>query len=84
MATKEDTLPEFTKYKDTGCDLAVSCLDCPFPKCILDNGGKDHYFIKKRDSEIVRLRAEGKTYKELCLMFNVRLRTIQRVCQVKI
>ncbi len=31
-----DLLPEYCIYKDEGCKLAASCLDCPFPRCMDD------------------------------------------------
>ncbi|MEX0749434.1 MAG: hypothetical protein WD359_01380 [Dehalococcoidia bacterium] len=31
-----DTLPEDAVYRDTGCDLAPSCLNCPLPRCKYD------------------------------------------------
>ena len=27
-----DLPPEFCRYRDEGCELAESCLDCPFPQ----------------------------------------------------
>jgi len=31
-----DTLPEDADYRDTGCELAPSCLRCPLPRCKYD------------------------------------------------
>ena len=33
-----DSLPEGSTYTDTGCELAPSCLSCPFPRCRYDGG----------------------------------------------
>ncbi len=30
---RREALPEYANYKDTGCDLAPSCLSCPFVRC---------------------------------------------------
>ena len=29
--SEPDLPPEYCHYRDEGCDLAESCLDCPFP-----------------------------------------------------
>ena len=78
--TEPDLLPEYCHYRDGGCDLADSCLNCPFPKCIYDEpGGKQHWLKKLRDREIARLfSSEGKGVREIALMFDVSQRTIQR------
>ncbi len=34
--TKPDLVPEYCQYQDEGCELAQSCLNCPFPSCIYD------------------------------------------------
>lgn len=31
-----DTLPEYTRYTDTGCELQPACLACPFDRCRYD------------------------------------------------
>jgi len=74
----DDRLPWYVKYRDAGCDLAASCLNCPYPECVKDTGGRRHFLKQKRDSEIAQLYAEGKTIKDLSSIFNVNIRTIQR------
>ncbi|MFC1915941.1 hypothetical protein ACFLW4_04525 [Chloroflexota bacterium] len=75
-----DLLPEYCHYRDEGCDLADSCLNCPFPQCVYEQaGGRQRWLKKLRDREIARLFAgERKGVKELALMFGVSLRTVQR------
>ena len=75
-----DLPPEFCQYRDEGCDLAGSCLDCPFPLCVYElPGGRQHWLIKRRDSEINRLFAgEGKDVKELAKIYGISQRTVQR------
>ncbi len=77
---KPDSLPEFCQYKDEGCDLASSCLQCPFPQCIYEQpGGKQRWLKKLRSREITRLfTSEGKGIKELAIKFGVSQRTVQR------
>ena len=75
-----DLPPEYCHYRDGGCDLADSCLNCPFPKCIYEeHGGRRHWLKGLRDREMVRLfNTEGKGIKELALIFVVSQRTVQR------
>lgn len=76
-----DLLPEQCTYRDEGCELAISCLNCPFPNCVLEQpGGKRRWIKRNRDREIVRLfTVEGKRIKELAQEFGVNRRTVQRV-----
>ncbi len=78
--TELDLPPEYCHYRDEGCDLADSCLNCPFPKCIYDQPrGRQRWLKRLRDREIVRLfNTEGKGVKELASMFGLSQRTVQR------
>ncbi len=75
-----DLLPEYCRYRDNGCDLADSCLNCPFSKCIYEEpGGRRRWLKGLRDKEMARLfSAGGKGIKELALVFGVSQRTVQR------
>ena len=75
-----DLPPEYCHYQDEGCDLAHSCLNCPFPQCIYEqHGGRQRWLKKLRNREIARLlNSEGKGVKELALMFGLSQRTVQR------
>ncbi len=75
-----DLPPEYCRYRDEGCDLAESCLNCPFTKCIYDEPrGKQRWLKRLRAREMARLfTTEGKGIKELALMFGVSQRTVQR------
>ena len=79
-----DLPPEYCHYQDEGCDLADSCLSCPFPKCIYDEpGGKQRWLKRLRAREIARLfTSRGKGIAELALMFGVSRRTVQRALKV--
>lgn len=81
--TEEDELdlpPEQCQYRDEGCELARSCLNCPLPSCILDQpGGSQHWLKRHRNREIARLfTIEGKKISELAKAFGVSQRTVQR------
>ena len=77
---RPDLPPEYCHYRDEGCDLADSCLNCPLSECIYDqSGGKQRWLKRQRDREIVRLfSTEGKGVKDLALIFGLSQRTVQR------
>ena len=79
-----DLPPEYCRYRDEGCELADSCLNCPFPSCIHDEpGGRQRWLKRLRAREIVRLFAvKGKGVKELAQMFGVSRRTVQRALKL--
>ena len=75
-----DLPPEFCHYQDEGCELAGSCLDCPFPQCVYDEpGGKRHWQKEQRNRQILKMfKAEGRGIGELAETFGVSRRTVQR------
>jgi len=75
-----DLPPEYCRYRDEGCELSETCLNCPWPRCIHDEpGGKQHWRKSQRDKEIVRLfYIEGLGVKELAVRFGISRRTAQR------
>ena len=75
-----DLPPEYCQYRDDGCELAESCLNCPFPQCVYDEPrGRQRRQKKLRNNEIARLFSdESKEVKELATIFGVSQRTIQR------
>ena len=77
---ESDLPPEYCHYRDNGCDLADSCLNCPFSKCIYEEpGGRRRLLKGLRNKEMERLfSTEGKGIKELALFFDVSQRTVQR------
>lgn len=78
--TELDLPPEYCHYRDEGCELAESCLNCPFPACIYDMPrGKQQLLKGRRDRQILRQFKEGKGVKELAAAFGISQRTVQRV-----
>ncbi|MBU2535468.1 MAG: hypothetical protein KKD83_04805 [Chloroflexi bacterium] len=77
---ENDLPPEFCHYRDEGCDLAASCLSCPYPQCVYEQpGGRQRWLKMMRNREIVRqFTREGKAIRELALMFGISTRTVQR------
>ncbi len=79
-----DLPPEYCHYRDEGCELAGSCLNCPLTRCVYDEpGGRQRWLKRRRAKEMARLfTTEGKGLKELALMFGVSQRTVQRALKV--
>ncbi|MBM4432723.1 MAG: helix-turn-helix domain-containing protein [Chloroflexi bacterium] len=76
---KPDLLPELYRYLDKGCELAESCLRCPFPVCIYEQPrGKRSWLKRQRNKEIASLFKEGKRIKEIAKSLGVSRRTVQR------
>lgn len=79
---RSDTLPENTRYKDDGCDAAVSCLDCPLALCKYDDPGLlQRESRRTRDDEIFRLRQEHISVAEISEQFGISTRTVHRIVQ---
>ena len=83
--TRSDSLPEYTVYSDTGCDLYPSCLTCPLPRCRYDDpGGAASMLRSGRDAAILRLaERDGTTVDTLATMFGLSRRTIFRVLRTR-
>lgn len=75
-----DLRPEYCHYQDQGCELAASCLSCPFASCVYEeSGGKQRWLKRLRAREMSRLfTEERKEVKELAQIFAVSQRTVQR------
>jgi hypothetical protein len=78
---RQDALPEFTRYRDEGCDLYASCLTCPLPRCRYDApGGVRAIFNLRRDREILGLRRrQGLSVDMLARRYGVSRRTVFRI-----
>ncbi len=78
-----DHLPEFTTYKDTGCDIQTSCLTCPLARCRYDEPG---WLLKEertsRNNEILKFRTAAQvSVDDLADRFGVSVRTVHRILQ---
>ena len=77
---RADALPEFTRYRDDGCDVHPSCLTCPLPRCRYEEpGGLRALLNAYRDEQIVRLKLSGMAVEHLADRFGVSRRTVFRV-----
>jgi hypothetical protein len=76
-----DRLPDYSEYRDQGCDLSPSCLRCLLPKCRHDKQEGGRRVSKRlRDLEILRQRtASGRSVSDLAREFDLSKRTIQRI-----
>jgi hypothetical protein len=76
-----DALPENVRYRDEGCDLSPSCLDCRLPICRYDHpAGTRRLRTLGRDEEIVRLRRGDRLpIDALARRFHVSRRTVFRI-----
>ena len=72
-------LPEEVDWRDEGCALFPSCLNCPLPRCIHDEPRAKHRLrTAARDGRMAELRQKGKTLKEIAGLVGVSERTVQR------
>ncbi len=77
---RSDALPEFTRYRDKGCDVHPNCLTCPLPRCRYEEpGGLRALLNEYRDRQIVSLRKKGASVDELAGQYGISRRTVFRV-----
>ena len=66
--------------KDTGCSEYDDCLTCPLPECIyVDKYLTKTALLRANRNEEIRQAAKELSLVELASLFNVSLRTVQRV-----
>lgn len=74
-----DAYPEGTDYKDEGCDLAPSCLNCPFARCRYDEGhGSQTIAARSQAANAIGLIAAGHTATRVAEALHVSRRTVMR------
>lgn len=79
---RADALPEYTHYRDDGCEVHPHCLSCPLPRCRYEEpGGLRALLNERRDREMVELRLRGASVEELADRFGVSRRTVFRVLE---
>jgi len=78
---------------DRGCEFAPRCTECPLPVCVEDAPFQERdkmvYRLtpaaqrrKKRDMDILGLRAEGKTQADIARVCGTSPKTVQRVLRI--
>ena len=68
---------EGQEYKDEGCHLAPSCLNCPFPACYLDKKMRKNRKDDTGRAEV--LRTMHLTHEKAAVELGVSLRTVYRL-----
>ena len=78
-----DSLPEQFPYRDNGCEVSPSCLECPLPACKYDDPAAYHRQVREsRDREIVDAKSvQGKSVPQIADHFGLSQRTIHRVLE---
>ena len=77
-----DLLPEGVDWKDEGCEVFPSCLNCPLPRCVEDEPrGQQRLRMAARRRWMAELKRTGKSVKEIAGIFGVSQRTVQRALQ---
>jgi hypothetical protein len=75
-----DSLPENTRYRDDGCDISATCLDCPLPRCRYEEpGGLRGVLNHHRDEKMLQMRLTGMSVEDLAVQFGVSRRTVFRI-----
>ena len=73
---------EYVNWKDGGCDLHPSCLECPLPRCIEEEPrGRQKKRLDGRAAAMKRMRKEGCSVKEIAAVYEVCERTVQRALE---
>ena len=74
-----DLLPEEVSWRDEGCELFPSCLNCPLPRCIEEQPReRQRLRMKVRNRRMAELRNGGSSINEIAELFGVSQRTVQR------
>lgn len=76
-----DVIPEHFPYRDNGCSVSPSCLQCPLPQCKYDDPGwLTRVRRDSRDNQVLRTRRdEGVTVVEVARRFHISQRTVHRI-----
>jgi len=74
---------ENINWRDEGCELFSSCLNCPLPYCIEEvPRGKQRFRILGRADQMAEIKYKGKTTAEIARIFGVSGRTVQRALAI--
>lgn len=77
---RSDALPEYQEYRDEGCNLFASCLECPLRRCRYDvPGGVRALLNRERDHQIrVTRDTSDLNVDQIAERFHVSRRTVFR------
>jgi hypothetical protein len=72
--------PEDSNWKDGGCELFPSCLNCPLPHCVEERPhGKQKLRLAARSHRIAQLKRRGKDTAEIARLCRISQRSVQRI-----
>lgn len=71
-------LDTFINARDTGCEIAPSCLSCPLPACRYDKPVRHHNAVVRKAAIIADYRDGVRDTRELASRHGVTERTIWR------
>ncbi|MCX8125952.1 MAG: helix-turn-helix domain-containing protein, partial [Dehalococcoidia bacterium] len=78
-----DNLPEFTVYRDEGCEAAPSCLNCPFPRCLEEEPrGRQKAATAARARDMAAMHRRGLSTMEIARACGRSRRTVQRLLKL--
>jgi hypothetical protein len=82
IGTDLEILPDDINWRDGGCELFPSCLNCPLPHCVEEQPrGQQRLRMAARKQRMEELRQAGKGVKEIAGIFGVSTRTVQRALE---
>ena len=74
-----DAPPEYTKYKDVGCELHSHCLTCPLPVCKEElTQGIQAIRAHMRNLQIQLFRDEGRTVEWIAQVMGITVRGVYK------
>ena len=74
-----DTLPEYIRYRDVGCDLHSACLTCPLPVCKEElTLGSRAVRAHMRGLQITLLKSEGHTVEWIAQVLGITTRGVYK------
>jgi len=79
--TTVDAVPDFFHYEDTGCEVSLSCLNCPLPQCKYDDPAwfQRYWRYGKDLTVLTAMQLENLTVDQAAERFSVTVRTIFRI-----
>jgi len=82
VIAEPDLLPQDIQWRDQGCGLFPSCLNCPRARCIEEEPrGKQKLRSQARARHMAALREQGKTVVQIAGLYGVSVRTVQRALE---
>lgn len=73
--------PKYENHPDVGCMHSPSCLDCPLPICVHDEGGQVARMKFERQQTLETIARDGLTVEQAAERLGVTVRTVYRWLQ---